>query len=336
MNKSIIIASIVVCNFWAYDTSHAATLDEAQFKNIASMQATIDACYSLDANHDGTISDIELNPASDYLQSWGAALEVRQACKALMGDPYLSTTRASEKDSFQTHAELGFYVINLKKSDKRLAKMVQTFEAANLNFSRIDAVNGRDLNLLQLRNEGFYKPAPEESRWLNPGEVGAYLSHRKAWKQILKDGVSYGIVLEDDVEFDADFEIRIQELINQAPKNWSIIYLGCNSQHKAEFFKPCRPANNQKIEGAPLIKLGDQCVAGGWAYVVNSQTALNLVRNTLPIKWPLDYAIKNYFIGEQRYGPFNAYCASPEVARTGGSGSDIGKRGKCKDIACIQ
>lgn len=230
--------------------------------------------------------------------------------------------------------QFSYYVINLKTSESRLKKIKRSFGEAKLDFSRIDAVNGKELDLVKLKKDGVYNPSIHKARWLRPSEVGCYFSHRKAWSNFLQSGSSYGVVFEDDVAFSKDIQIKIEDLVARAPKDWSILYLGCNSEHKSEFFKPCHPANNKKIHGAPLMQLGNQCVAGMWAYIVNRESAQMLLENTLPVEWPIDYAIKNYFVGEQRFGEFKAYCARPELAKTGGQGSDIGNRGECASIAC--
>lgn len=234
----------------------------------------------------------------------------------------------------EQHDGFRYYVINLKSSEQRLAAVSEKFGDAGLNFSRIEAVYGKDFDLLRLKEEGIYKPSRHQKLWLTPPEIGCYMSHRKLWEQFLRDDALYAVVLEDDVKFDKNIHQQVKSLVASAPANWSVIYLGCHASLKTDFFKPCRPENNPAVKNASMVELSHECVAGTWAYVVNRATARKLLTNSLPIEAPIDYAIKNQFLRDQKFGEFHAYCAAPEIVHMSGAVSEIGNRANCKNIAC--
>ena len=91
---------------------------------------------------------------------------------------------------------IGCYVINLDRSPDRLEHFRLQAAKEGLEFQRIPAVDGSRLDkftmdrLLSI-SSGYRRPSP--------GEMGCYLSHRKAWTQLLHDKFSCGFIAEDDV-----------------------------------------------------------------------------------------------------------------------------------------
>lgn len=92
------------------------------------------------------------------------------------------------------------FLINLDRSTDRLAATGAMLERLNLGFSRIPAVDGRavpERDLALWRCEASHAHI---GRALLPGEIGCYLSHVEAAKQIVAQQLSAALVLEDDAE----------------------------------------------------------------------------------------------------------------------------------------
>lgn len=88
------------------------------------------------------------------------------------------------------------YLINLDRSPQRLAHMRETFAGLGLDFVRVPAVDGRQLDEGELNgrlsgNGRFYR--------LGPGEVGCFLSHRRFWEIVSAGDDDYAAVFEDDI-----------------------------------------------------------------------------------------------------------------------------------------
>ncbi|MHA1547700.1 MAG: glycosyltransferase family 25 protein [Alphaproteobacteria bacterium] len=77
------------------------------------------------------------------------------------------------------------YLINLDHDSARLVHMRETFGRSGIEFERLAATNGSSLE----------DPGPVMTR----GEVGCFLSHRRAWEKIAGDTDRYAAVFEDDI-----------------------------------------------------------------------------------------------------------------------------------------
>ncbi|XQF93946.1 glycosyltransferase family 25 protein (plasmid) [Pseudoalteromonas espejiana] len=80
------------------------------------------------------------------------------------------------------------FVINLARSTKRLIQTTERLSAVNLTFKRIDAIDGN--NLTDKQKHLNYSPQLNKQKYhyaLSNGQIGCYLSHRKAWKKIVDE-----------------------------------------------------------------------------------------------------------------------------------------------------
>lgn len=89
------------------------------------------------------------------------------------------------------------YLINLDRSEDRLAKMQVQFDSYNLNFTRVAAVDGKTLTAEQLS-----KLVDSVQIWEIPlpaSEIGCFLSHKKCLELIAHGEDEYAAIFEDDV-----------------------------------------------------------------------------------------------------------------------------------------
>ena len=94
--------------------------------------------------------------------------------------------------------KLGIYVINLDRSPDRLRVVADCMRRASLPFTRIEAVDGRALDMSQLDDFAVAARVREWPDLLTPNAIACALSHHRAFERILADGVDVGLVLEDD------------------------------------------------------------------------------------------------------------------------------------------
>ena len=133
---------------------------------------------------------------------------------------------------------LGFdkiYVINLKRREDRKIKLIK--DNPEVDFTFIEAVDGKDINVDELIKQkvistSFFDP----TGMVTPGIFACALSHKKAWDQALKDGVTNALFLEDDIFFTTAFiqngrltdtYRKILKELNQ--HNWDIVQYGKKS-----------------------------------------------------------------------------------------------------------
>lgn len=72
------------------------------------------------------------------------------------------------------------------------SEIIPAADGALLTQQDVDAVYARQLH------------RPRFSHPLNRAEIGAFLSHRAAWKRIVEEGLDYALVFEDDAAIDAE------------------------------------------------------------------------------------------------------------------------------------
>ncbi|MGS1093817.1 glycosyltransferase family 25 protein [Aquamicrobium terrae] len=90
------------------------------------------------------------------------------------------------------------YYINLDRSPERRAWFTQQAEALGLDLVRVPAVDGRELPAGELDH---WRQLSEGNKILSRGEIGCFLSHRKAWEAVLAAQEKWAFIAEDDIHF---------------------------------------------------------------------------------------------------------------------------------------
>ena len=96
------------------------------------------------------------------------------------------------------------FIIHLKRAKQRRAYVDEIISKLNIETEIIDAVDGRLLTknkILQYYSETpLFQPVYPFK--VNKGEIGCFLSFRKAWQNIVDQNLSGGLIFEDDVSLD--------------------------------------------------------------------------------------------------------------------------------------
>lgn len=97
-----------------------------------------------------------------------------------------------------------FFVINMDSASGRWGRISKHLGDFGLVFERLSAVNGSIISPADIL--GLCPPSTWlGKRPLTAGELGCFLSHRKALQIVLDRGLEHAVIMEDDVLFDADF-----------------------------------------------------------------------------------------------------------------------------------
>ncbi len=103
------------------------------------------------------------------------------------------------------------YVINLKTSTDRKQYIEQLLSPYQdfMDVHFVEAVDGRGLSDERLSEMWNQKETYKTyGRYMKGGEIGCSLSHRKCYEEILKNGDDAALILEDDVVFKENTDIR--------------------------------------------------------------------------------------------------------------------------------
>lgn len=174
------------------------------------------------------------------------------------------------------------FLINLDKSTDRLAACVDRLQQYNVEFERISAVYGADLSDQEVAQH--YDQSLNERKFFRPlaaGEIGCYMSHRKAWQKIIDEDLDYAVILEDDFNVEQDLN-HVFSLLDTITKEWDHIKLSA-LKSRSRKVRAKKPVDDQ-FE----IVLHNKVFAGTCAQVVTKQGAKQLLVATNKFGRPID------------------------------------------------
>jgi glycosyl transferase family 25 len=174
------------------------------------------------------------------------------------------------------------FVINLARSTLRLQQTQTRLNQVNLSFERIDAIDGAALSDAQklkhyspqLNSQQYYYP-------LSDGQIGCYLSHRKAWQRIIDQKLDYAIVLEDDFYIDESIHTAIKNIENlNFP--WQLIKLSAYQSR----YRPI--AFSSELKDGQDIVIHKKLMTGCCATAISFLGAQQLLKATEQFGRPVD------------------------------------------------
>lgn len=191
---------------------------------------------------------------------------------------------------------LGFdkiYVINLKHRKDRKEKLIK--DNPGINFTFVEALYGKDLNVNQLikekkLNTSFFDPMG----MVTMNIFACALSHKKAWDQALADGVENALFLEDDIFFSSSFidlnnkcftPLYKDILLEANQYDWDILQLGKKTPYQNGIFVG-------KYFVVPRYRSNFN---GAHAYAVTRETLKTMSNQCLPIECAADVYLEKFY-----------------------------------------
>jgi glycosyl transferase, family 25 len=197
--------------------------------------------------------------------------------------------------------QIPIFVINMDDAPHRLGSMAARLGELGLSFERLPAVNGRLLS-----NEEKRRVNPKRSWcYLQDSELGCYLSHLKAFREIVERGIPRAIVMEDDALFEPDFPVWAQSDC-PLPADLDILKLegfGAKSCPKI----PISSYANR------TIYYSYKHTGGAAAYIITREGARKALMNLQVVSGQLDYDLFLW-----KYG-LSVYDVHPYPARQDGT-----------------
>jgi len=205
-------------------------------------------------------------------------LRVRRRAAALPGRPVLSAPKA-----FILHLERAIARrTNVEKLRARLpiaSEIVQAVEGARLAPG--------DFRRAYVRRR--FRPGYPFA--LAPAEIGAFLSHRAAWRRIVDEGLDFAFVFEDDAQIDTARFGALFDFVIAERKSWDYVLL---------------PAARRAPAGAVLVRSGDLALVRPNApplraigQAVSRAAAERLLLVTEPFDRPIDTFLQMAWVTQQ-------------------------------------
>ena len=179
-------------------------------------------------------------------------------------------------------------VINLKCRPKRLKRFVDYADREDIDYSIIEAIDGKEKGLVDV--DRLYQ------RKLKPGELGCYLSHYIALEKSTKGQL---LVFEDDVKIYKNFWKKIEKLMNHVPDDWGVVLLSCSKVWRRKYCNFLEDCNE-------FVSRVGGCVYGTHAYIIKKGAVEEMVRVKFPIDKPYDIKLSSlnvpvYLVNEENY-----------------------------------
>ena len=118
------------------------------------------------------------------------------------------------------------YVINLDRSPERLSNISAQCKKYNIDFVRIPAFDGSTLDLEKLADDTACRF--EMGRSIQPGEVGCFLSHKKALDAFLSSEDEFAVILEDDAILSKNFSKSVSDICSFIDQNQQLNVFAVN------------------------------------------------------------------------------------------------------------
>ena len=183
---------------------------------------------------------------------------------------------------------MNIYYINLERSPLRRERLEKCLSSYSLSFTRIDAVDAKNLSDEYVAQ--YYDPKINPHRYFAPlkkSEIACFLSHRKALQEfIASDAADVAIILEDDLEFVEDPTPLIEDL--QHKLNWKIEPL----MIKLYSVRKNASAHITSLAGGYSLTLPALCPLNTSAQIFNKAGAIRFLESTQSIVLPVDVTLQ--------------------------------------------
>jgi glycosyl transferase family 25 len=186
------------------------------------------------------------------------------------------------------------YVISAEQATERRNKIIEHFKRWGIEPNFFQAIMGNQLSENQL------KQLTQDEGLLTKGEIGCALSHLGTYRRLLETEEKCAFIFEDDT-------CLTEEFIAVQPKIYH--FMAEQTMPSVLLLYPIRGHKKKLLTIGRDISIM-RCLAGSgaYAYVLNRQAAINLLRAQTPVKIEMD-AWGIY----QRMGFVDLYCLNKPV-----------------------
>ena len=196
------------------------------------------------------------------------------------------------------------FVIHLTRAERRRALVAELQRLSPVPVTVLGAVDGVLLD--EATVDAVYQPhdllEPRYPFAISRGEIGCFLSHRKAWQAILDSGADAGLVFEDDVVIDPEvFPPAVEAVLGWMGRgDW------------IEF--QTRPVDGPVIHTAGAFRIVEPQVPPFRlsAQLIGAEAAARMLAVTERFDRPVDGVVQLLGVTEQRI-----LCVEPSGVRDG-------------------
>ena len=182
------------------------------------------------------------------------------------------------------------FIIHLKRAEARRPQVDELIRQLAPTPARVlDAVDAQELSRAELEKvyqRRLFKPYyPFE---LRPAEIACFLSHRKAWSEIVEKRLDAGLVFEDDVGIEPN-------VFREAFQLAETLCDGSPAHIQFNFRKPEEGATVIAADGTARIVRPQPVLLGAMAQLVSRKAAVQLLERTEVFDRPVDVLLQMHW-----------------------------------------
>lgn len=163
------------------------------------------------------------------------------------------------------------FVISLPESTDRRAAMTAQMERLGLDFTFIDAVDGRKLDMLAQPEYDAAKRLAFFGLHLKGGEWGCLLSHKKIYEKMIAGNLECAVIFEDDALIDPRFSDVLNNVLSMDLDYDVIRFMGSNKIARKGYRHIVKVDNDLWLGRLPSIH------GGAHAYLIAREGAQKMM-----------------------------------------------------------
>lgn len=222
------------------------------------------------------------------------------------------------------------YLINLDRSPQRLEKTSAILSSWNIAYTRIPAVDGRQISPQDLST--IQQPFSERRYFLKdmtPGEIGCFLSHKKCWEHLVDSAEDWAFICEDDFIFLTNPSSFITNSC-WIPNDVALIQLAKPTTALESFRREKTYLSISSQPSSRLVVLREQIRGGTLGYLIHKKAAQLALSMASPIPAPVDDFLFSYASPLRKW--MTPWTLTPSIISTDDGGqTDVGSsKGRIK------
>jgi len=189
------------------------------------------------------------------------------------------------------------FVINLERDRERRRHMTELLGRLGLAAEFVTAVDGRALSDADRSSYDRTRALRVYGVEMMDTEIACFLSHRRLYERILRDGIEAALIMEDDVRVEPTLPAVLDGLLAAAHIDWAVVRL---DSKRSQVIEPPRQGKflGARVAdlpaGAGLYRLRTH-VLGVGAYLIRREGARRMLEYGRRIFMPIDQTMDRYW-----------------------------------------
>lgn len=178
------------------------------------------------------------------------------------------------------------FVISLIRSQDRRAMVAQQMGHLGIGFEFVDAVDGKELNKLNLGRVDFTLAKEVCGHELSLGEIGCAMSHINLYEHIIANRVERCVILEDDIYLHMHFKAIVETIVSTCHSEIVFLHHG---KAKRWPFASSLPGGYRLAKYLAPSRASKRGVLSTAGYILTLTGAEKLLAKAYPLRMPADY-----------------------------------------------